>query len=377
MNHDSHVYTLTVRPITDAVQGIGVVQADREIDVYPEVAGTVARVHVKEGDRFHAGDLLIEIDNPVYHVQLSMAEAELREARAYLEELERGTRPETLQRLQAERDAARAAYTLAEREYQRVVRLYREGVVSQQALDNARARRDEARQRLEAAEAAYAEAHHGPRKEEIERARARVARAHASVTYWQTLLDKTRIRAPWDGIVLNVWTHPGDVVHPQVPRPLLRIADLNRYPEIEVDYIDAFRVRAGQRVIFWPENQPERQRTGVVEQLYAYYGKKRVFRDQPAEMIDRKVRIVRVRPDRPLDWNIGLTLEARIITFQGRALAIPREWVRNAYGRYFVWRRRGTHEEKVEIHPTYTGTFWIVVPGTVLRPGDTLVRPDT
>jgi HlyD family secretion protein len=368
------IYVVRRQEVNDEAYGTGEVRAGRMIDLYAEVPGILRALRVREGQTFRAGDVLAEIDDTTYRTQLAEAQAALWQAEARLQELEHGARPEEVRRRRAEMEAARAALEFAESEWRRSEDLWRQGILARQAYDEARTRWEQARRQYEAAQAAYEETVRGPRPEVLRQAQAAVAQARSRVAYLQEIWAKTRIRAPWDGQVLRVWTHEGDAVHPETPRPILRIADMERWVEVEVDYTDAFRVAPGQSVVFFPENHPERARTGRVAWLYPTLGKKQVWTENPREMTDRKVRTVRIQPDGALDWPIGMTVEARIQTFRGEALAVPWEWVRFEAGTYSVWRVGPTGTERVVIQPAYVGYRWVVV-GSGLAEGDRLVRP--
>ncbi len=367
-------YVVRRQKVTDVAYGTGEVRAGRVIDLYAEVPGVLRALHVREGQTFRAGDILAELDDTMYRAQWEEAQATLRQAEARLQELEHGARPEEVRRRRAEMEAARAALEFAESEERRMESLWRAGIVARQVYDEARTRGEQARRQYEAAQAAYEETVRGPRPEVLQQARSAVAQARSRLAYLQEVLAKTRLRAPWDGQVLRVWAYEGDAVHPEAPRPILRIADPERFIEVEVDYTDAFRVAPGQPAVFWPENHPEQARPGRVAWLYPTFGKKQVFTEKPQEMTDRKVRTVRIRPAGPLDWPIGMTVEARIQTFQGEALAVPREWVRSEAGTYSVWRVGRAGTERVVVRPAYVGNRWVVV-ASGLTEGDRLVPP--
>jgi len=367
-------YVVRRQWVVDEAYGTGEVRAARMIDLYAEVPGVLRALHVREGQTFRAGDVLAEIEDTTYRTQWEEARAALRQAEARLQELAHGARPEEVRRRQAEMEAARAALAFAESEWRRSEGLWREGILSRQAYDEARTRWEQARRQYEAAQAAYEETVRGPRPEVLAQARAAVDQARSRLAYLQEILAKTRLRAPWDGQVLRVWAYEGDAVNPEAPRPILRIADTERFVEVEVDYTDALRVAPGQPAVFFPESHPEQARPGRVAWLYPTFGKKQVFTENAREMTDRKVRTVRIRPDAPLDWPIGMTVEARIRTFQGEALAVPREWVRFEAGTYSVWRVGRTGTERVVVRPAYVGNRWVVV-ASGLTEGDRLVPP--
>lgn len=68
----------------------GIIEALKKVEVKSKVAGRVAKLHVKEGDRVQAGQLLAEIDPTEINSQVEQMRAQLNGARARLEQAKRG-----------------------------------------------------------------------------------------------------------------------------------------------------------------------------------------------------------------------------------------------------------------------------------------------
>src|SRR3990172_1575336 len=171
--------------------GSGTVEA-RNIRVGSKVGGCIVEVRAREGDRVKAGDLLVAFDDQ----ELLAA---LERARANLEKMERGYRPEEIEEAPAAAAQARAAYeearrgyrteqvalaraaleqeqadaTNAERTWKRAQQLADEGVFSRQQRDDAEAAWKMAVARLENAGERYAELERGYRAETVAAAEAR------------------------------------------------------------------------------------------------------------------------------------------------------------------------------------------------------------
>lgn len=84
------VETAVVRrgPISQRISASGTLEARRESRIGAEVQGRITRVHVDEGDRVEAGDLLVEIDPEPYEIALRQAGARLDLARAQRHQVE-------------------------------------------------------------------------------------------------------------------------------------------------------------------------------------------------------------------------------------------------------------------------------------------------
>lgn len=109
------------------------------------------------------------------------AENAYRQARAKLEQVEAGARPEQIEQARAAVEQAKAQALNARQDAERAESLYATGALSKQQLDAAIARRDSAQAALAAAEAKLAELLAGARTEEREQARAAEAQARAQM----------------------------------------------------------------------------------------------------------------------------------------------------------------------------------------------------
>ena len=176
----------------------GYVVPHHRIEVGSKVMGKVAWVGVEKGDRVKAGQVLVRLEDNEYRAPVEEARASLALAEARRLEFERGSRPEEIARARAELENARV-------NLQRVEGLVSQGVYSKQQFDDARTRFD-------VAEKTYELVRQGPRKEQVEQARADAERARAALAYVQTQLEATRIRAPMDGTILERLVESGEMV---------------------------------------------------------------------------------------------------------------------------------------------------------------------
>ena len=197
----------------------------REVELAFVVQERVRRVRVEEGDWVRAGDLLAELDPERFQALVAGREAELDAARHRLAELERGSRPEEIERARAELAAAQAAALEAELSHARVEQLVREKLASPQSRDDARAALDTARARVIAAEQTLQLAVLGPREEVVAAARAQWRAAEAALAVARKDLADTRLLAPSDGVIQARVLEPGDVAGPQRPVFTLALTD--------------------------------------------------------------------------------------------------------------------------------------------------------
>lgn len=190
----------------------GYIVPHHRIEVGSKILGKVSWVGVEKSDKVKKGQLLVKLDDSEYRAQLAQARAALASSQARLAELEAGSRPEEIERAEAELERARADFRNARLEHQRQEKLLATGVVAQQLVDNARARRDIAEAAVGVAEKNLRLARLGPRDEQIEAARAEVERNRAAIAYWETQMAETEIRAPSGGTVLERIADVGEMV---------------------------------------------------------------------------------------------------------------------------------------------------------------------
>lgn len=226
-----------------------VVPVDGVADVRLRVDGRVERVFVREGESVKAGDELARIEPDPVASEVERRRAELASLRGAARSVAEGARPEERRAAQAELRAAKEELELAESRARRERVLVDKQVSpaslaeeAERAVAVARARVDAARARLRLTEA-------GGRPSEVRSADAKVQAARAALQQAQYELDKTRLIAPIDGVVLVRRIDPGDVVTGTgagLGAAAFELADASRTElRMEVEEVDASRLAPG------------------------------------------------------------------------------------------------------------------------------------
>ncbi|AUZ83702.1 secretion protein HlyD [Methylophaga nitratireducenticrescens] len=187
----------------------------REVQLAFRQPGRVAEMMFDEGDAVTAGTRVATLDAQPYQDALAAAEADVRLARAKLNKLRGGLRPQEIVQAQEALQQALAVATDAERNYNRQNRLLASGASSQRTVDAARAARDQAIAGVKAAEAALSLANEGFRSEDIAAAEAGLAAAEAARAQAATALADTELLAPSSGTVIARVREPGSMVASQ------------------------------------------------------------------------------------------------------------------------------------------------------------------
>lgn len=286
------------------------------VELMFEQPGRIQAIFVEEGDAVQAGQVVARLDDRAFRAQLDAATARVAAARAHLDLLRRGARPEEIAAARADADAARAAAAESETQASRADKLLDAQAVAAAEVDTERARA-----RVTAAQAAAAASRatlvaRGARVEEIRAAEADLALATAQLDAAQVALDQCALRAPSDGVVLRRRAEVGDLVTAQVPVPVVSIADRDGLElRVEVDEADVGKVVVGQRGWATALAFGDRRFAGRITRVTAELGRKTALADDPRTRVDTRVLEVVLAFDGDAgaaDLPLGLRMDAHL-----------------------------------------------------------------
>ena len=274
------VVVSTVRPRLESsndspvLVATGYVIAHHKIQVGSKIAGRVAWIGVDKGDRVARNQVVVRLEDREYRAQYDQAVASVGSAQARLTELERGSRPEEVDRARAEVDRAEAQLRTDEANFKRIENLVNEGVVSKQNLDEARGRFETSRAALASARKSFELTHKGPRDEQIDNARSELAGARAAAEYAKTLLEATEIHVPISGTILERNVEQGEMVTTSFVGDrgaksfVVTLADLNDIQvELDINQNDFNRVAMGQPCSVVTDAYPDRKYDCRVDEI--------------------------------------------------------------------------------------------------------------
>ncbi|MDP8248512.1 MAG: efflux RND transporter periplasmic adaptor subunit [Candidatus Tritonobacter lacicola] len=276
------------------------------------IEGPIAFCPWREGDHVEqVGQKLIEIDRPLYRQEVLAAEAALAVARAKLADLKAGARPEEIAQAKESVRHFEDCTSFAKADLDRIESLVKSGALPAETVEKARVSYVKCQTQHEAAKEQLAMLEAGPTKTEIGVAQAVVDEAAAKLALAQAKLDECLLRAPFAGVITQVFVRPGDLATPR--EPLLKMMDPS-----------SLVVRAGL-----PESCAAdiRKGTEAVVRLDAYRGKTfsaRIERVYPRLEQDSRTRIIEAKLIEPV--KLIPRLFARI-SVQGRvaddAVVVP------------------------------------------------------
>src|ERR1700730_12516860 len=126
----------------------GYIVAHHTINVNSKVTGRLAWIGVEKGDKVKEGQVLVRLEDQEFRAGYEQATGAVANARAYLAELQNGSRPEEIQQAQHNLDEAQATLANDKRILDRKSQLAGGGVVSRQSLDDATAKFESDQQRV-------------------------------------------------------------------------------------------------------------------------------------------------------------------------------------------------------------------------------------
>ncbi len=352
----------------------GRVESRQIIDLFPEASAVIRAIHVDEGDAVEAGQTLIELDEAslkAAHQEAMHAaaaakalwdglQAETREeiidaaeaqvltlegqweaAVAQENAVQRGPRTEEIEQAKQLLEAAKAEEETATKQHDRALKLSKDlsrseleelqlrvtaartGRLAREAQWNlltvgasneekaqAKASVKSARGRLQQAQAELQRLKTGATVEERQAAESRYLQAQDAVERTRILLSKAKICSPFTGTVLRRFHHPGELVHPQIPLPLLVLCDdTARELRVEVMEGDVYKVKPGQPVSIKSDSYVGSRWEGRVARLAPVMGQKRLMSEHPREKTDVKVLEAWIVPDARLELPINVPVE--------------------------------------------------------------------
>ena len=187
----------------------GTVEALASTELSSQVDGYLAELLVDEGDAVTEGQVLAQIRALPYRFALEQAEALLRADQERLRELQKGTREEDIAMAKANLAKAVVAAEIAEKNFERSRSLLEKKIISDEEFDQAHERWEEAQAVLDVEKATHERAVAGARDEEIGAAEARAAASQAQVAVARDRMERTTIRAPFDGVITAKHTEVG------------------------------------------------------------------------------------------------------------------------------------------------------------------------
>ncbi|MBM3570503.1 MAG: HlyD family efflux transporter periplasmic adaptor subunit [Alphaproteobacteria bacterium] len=318
-------------PLTAAVTANGTLQAVTNVLVGSQLSGQISELHADFNTPVKKGQLIATLEADQIEARLAQAEADLEAGKAAAAQMraqfersriEIDNARANLANLRAQTQRAEVALVDAEREFKRRKDLLARGVATTTDTDRAETARDLAKASLVSAQAgedagraqlAATQSNLKVIEAQVRAADANVAQRSAQVRHVQVDLDRTQIRAPIDGVVVQRNVDLGQTVAASLTAPILfSVAQDLKDMEVlaSVDEGDVGRIADGQAVTFTVTAFPETTFRGFVKQV-------RLGPQVVQNVVTYIVVISAANPD--LRLRPGMTATVRIVTAERQA----------------------------------------------------------
>ena len=269
-----------------------------EIRMGAQMPGKVAQVLVGMNDAVRMGDLLVRLadEEPLAKLSAALAETAVRR---------RERDGETVARVANERRLAEDALSFAERamhrarmELDQLQTTIDSGKVTSEMLAAARTALSEAGDKVETERTNLRRVQALPGMPLPIRLESALAQSRAELSLIEAAVERTRIRAPSDGNVLQINTRAGETVSPSPEDVLLMFGDLSVLRiRAEIEERDIAQIRVGQPVVVRSDTFPGKEFTGKVERMAKALGSQRLASKGPRRQTEIDVLQVLVNLD--------------------------------------------------------------------------------
>lgn len=285
---------------------------DGEVRIASQVPGRIVEVLAKTNDKLLTGDLILRLDDQEIYAKIAAAVAEVGvRVREREEEKVTGLALERRNAEDAVADGERALFAAREG-FDSAFRKLKSNGGSADAVASERAKVDAAKSKLEAARATLLSVSAKPSMPQYQRLELSLALARAELSSAEIALERTRVRAPAIGSVLNMIGKTGETAIPSPESAMLVFGDLSSLRvRAEVEERDTAKIAIGQKVVVKADAFPDKSFEGSVTSISQSLGSPRIATRGPRRPNDVEVVEVMVS----LDGNPPLFTGMRVDVF--------------------------------------------------------------
>ncbi len=218
--------------VTHLVSGTGKIQPEVNVKISANVAARIIDLRANDGDRVKKGQILVQLDRTRYEAAVTQAKAGLSSAKANLRQ-------------------AKASLDNAQRALSRLEKLFQQGLTSAEKLEQAKTQYEVQRSNYDAS------------RDQVVQAKARLEQA-------QDDLNKTTIRSPIDGVVIQRNKEIGEIALGSQFKEdvILQVANLSKMEvQTEIDENDVVDVARGDTATLTVDAFPDTSFRGIVTEI--------------------------------------------------------------------------------------------------------------
>ncbi|PKM13243.1 MAG: efflux RND transporter periplasmic adaptor subunit [Gammaproteobacteria bacterium HGW-Gammaproteobacteria-3] len=283
-------YTVAAGKVSATVANtrVGTVKACRRAYLAPATGGQVARLHVREGDKVRQNQLLLEVWNEDLQAQVALQKAQIKANRATAEQA-------CLRAGGAEREASRLSRLQQHNQY-----------ASEDQVDKAVTEAKAQRAFCHASEAS-------------------VLVSTASLAVAEAAVQRTLLKAPFDGTVAEINAELGEFITPSPPGiptlPAIDLLDLScLYVAAPIDEVDAAHIKTGMTACVTLDAFAGKRCSGKVSRIAPYVLEK----EKQARTVEVEVKLSEASDLAELLPGYSADIEV-LLAKKDRALRLPAE----------------------------------------------------
>ncbi|HOJ37545.1 MAG TPA: efflux RND transporter periplasmic adaptor subunit [Ignavibacteriales bacterium] len=213
-----------------------------DVDVASKIPGRIDQILVKEGDYVKKGQLLAVIVSKELEAKLEQAKGVMEAAKAKSQMAHNGARKEEKEAALKLYEQAKAQFEFVQKTYERISKLHKEGLVSQQDKDQIEFQFKAAQDQMYAAKAKLDLVNSGARKEEIEAADALYYQAQNTYNEVLAYMNELKIYSPIDGEIYKKIIDEGEIVNSGYPiLNIINPADIWVTIQVREDNLSIFK----------------------------------------------------------------------------------------------------------------------------------------
>ena len=238
------------------------------VRVGAQLLGRIADVTVKLNDTVEDGELLIRLDDDEARARLQAAETEAASRKRERDAQSADKAREDVRKAEDAVFSAERSLTNARFELEYELQAKRQGSGSESRISDARRNLNSAKDKLQRDRASYASAQAKSDVPAPSRLESALQASRSDVAVAEALLEKTRIRAPVAGTILQLPAKTGEMVAPSPEQALAVIGDMSVVRlKAEVDEHDVAKIKVGGKVAVKSNAYPGREFEGRVAAL--------------------------------------------------------------------------------------------------------------
>ncbi len=351
-----------IASIPEVVSGYGSVSggANSRASLAFAENGRIASVSVMVGDHVRAGQVLAQLDPRPFEADAEQADASVTAARANLQKVQLGSRPQQLAQTTSQIQQAQTQYAVAHAQLVRQEKLLTLGVSSQADVDAAKAGDASARSQVQVLMQQRQTQTH-PWQPDLDAARANLEQAQAAAAAAHQKVNLAKLTAPFDGVVVSRLHNDGETV--DTTSPIIEFAG-DAAPVFTAQFApeDAARINAGEAATV------DAQGSGT-----SMHG--RVIAINPAQSDQKTVGVLIRLQTANRYFGLGTYGKASVVVGTHSGLVVPSSAIVTdpATGSVQVFRRDEDHYTPVPVTVTASTHTNAIIKAQGLKPGDVVV----